>query len=795
MNSSIALDLELLFGVMVVQQGVATPQHVRRAVAAWLEDPAKGTAERLEADRVISPEQRRELLKTATAALYSSRGDLHKALEAYGGERAAAMIFGGLLEVSPQGKAIIPGRHGSVGDAQSHAPVTYKPTPRAEPIAYGEPATPTSPGGAGMQTGVPGAAAKKPGPTKKTFFYIVLFSLWVVFKVFKSVTGGADDAQEVKATQLDAKGDAAREQGKPEEAERFYQEAFTIRQKEAKSHPSDSNKQNDLGISYIKLGDAAKVLGKLDQAERHYLAQLTLARKLAADNPTDPVMQFNLSAGYDRLGLLSMSRGKNEEAREYFQKELVIVKKLTAAAPANTEKQKDLSLCYHHLGKAAEALGEYEEARQYYEADLAIAKKLAAADPNNVEKQNDLGITYQLLGETAKSQEKFDDALRYFEEYLAVTKRLAEASPADAEKQGELAISYMQVGDAAKAMEKHEDAGRHYLEFLTVNKKLAEADPTNADRQANLSVAYDRLGQLAMNLGKYDEARQYFMDDLAVSKKLVEADPTSAEKRNDLVVTYKSLANLAWNERKLDEARLRYDDGLAIAKKLAEDDPSNIDRQYNLSGIYNSMGQLADAQGKIAEAGRRYENELAVEKKVADADPTNVYKQHRLAGAYFLVGRIDLQYEILKQLYEKDKSNASVAGDLMESAFLTGRYAEVTEMGPKTLDLLGDVQHQRIILSVYLAMAESLNGNKVAAAKRAREAGREAAGYSETYDWNFGGASRALEKLKHPLAAHVQKLVSAMEACSDQDRYCRLVGELESFAGRLESRPARAGRE
>ena len=96
-------DRDLLFGVLAVQLGFASPQQVMACAAAWATDRSRGLAERLEADGIVSGDRRRILEGLTAEAVDLHGGDVQKSLASFGGEQAIYNSFGGSMQVSVDG--------------------------------------------------------------------------------------------------------------------------------------------------------------------------------------------------------------------------------------------------------------------------------------------------------------------------------------------------------------------------------------------------------------------------------------------------------------------------------------------------------------------------------------------------------------------------------------------------------------------------------------------------------------------------------------------------------------------
>ncbi len=106
-NTAPLSDHDLLFGVLAVQLGMATPQQVMAAAAGWAVDRSVRVAEHLERAGAVSAERRACIEEMVTGALRAHRGDAEDALESLGGKASVLQSFGGSVVVSEAGELSI----------------------------------------------------------------------------------------------------------------------------------------------------------------------------------------------------------------------------------------------------------------------------------------------------------------------------------------------------------------------------------------------------------------------------------------------------------------------------------------------------------------------------------------------------------------------------------------------------------------------------------------------------------------------------------------------------------------
>ncbi len=107
---------QLLFGVLAVQLGFATPQQVMAAGAAWMADRERSLVERLRGDGVLDERQAQLLDSLLAEAVRTHDGDVRRTLDVLGGDAAVQQSFAGSLVLEPNG-AVIAARATSEPDA------------------------------------------------------------------------------------------------------------------------------------------------------------------------------------------------------------------------------------------------------------------------------------------------------------------------------------------------------------------------------------------------------------------------------------------------------------------------------------------------------------------------------------------------------------------------------------------------------------------------------------------------------------------------------------------------------
>ncbi|RLB55683.1 MAG: hypothetical protein DRI34_10205 [Deltaproteobacteria bacterium] len=95
---------QLLFAVLCTQLGMAKPEQVLSAAAAWMTDRGKSLATRLLENGVIDERQRQLLESLVSEAIRANEGDAAQALESLGGRKLLDQTFSGSLILEADGR-------------------------------------------------------------------------------------------------------------------------------------------------------------------------------------------------------------------------------------------------------------------------------------------------------------------------------------------------------------------------------------------------------------------------------------------------------------------------------------------------------------------------------------------------------------------------------------------------------------------------------------------------------------------------------------------------------------------
>lgn len=156
-------------------------------------------------------------------------------------------------------------------------------------------------------------------------------------------------------------------------------------------------------VLYSRLGDLASDQGKLQEAERFFSQDLAITKRLAESNPVNATWQRGLSVALERLGDLAAARGQLQEAERFCAQSLDIAKRLAASDTINADWQRDLFVSFIKLAELKAAQTQTAEALLYAEQSLPIIERLATAAPDHAQWQKDRSIALEFIAQLRKN--------------------------------------------------------------------------------------------------------------------------------------------------------------------------------------------------------------------------------------------------------------------------------------------------------------------------------------------------------------------------------------------------------
>ena len=372
---------------------------------------------------------------------------------------------------------------------------------------------------------------------EETFIYLGIFSQKYkdnVFVRYRSVT-------------YNKLGELARVQGRLSEAEDYYRKDMKNLEELIKTEDTEVVRR-DQSIMYNKLGLVLEAQGKLDEAERCYRKSLEIREEIVEKSDSAQA-RLDQASSFSKLGRSAKANGKYSEAESYFLKALKMTEVL-AVETGWKEARRNLLICCNDLGDLARDRGSISEAKEYYLKGFEIARAIAA-ETDTIEARIDLSISYERLGDVALSEGNLDEAERFYRKAYEICETIA-ADTGTAEARHSLMVSCQKVGDIAKEQKNYSEAEKLYRKDMAIGEALAQQTGTLKAR-LELTIVYQRVADIYELQGKHREAEYYIRKALAINEAIVEETGT-AESYDLLAVSYYKLSAILQSREYLEKA-------------------------------------------------------------------------------------------------------------------------------------------------------------------------------------------------------------------------------------------------
>jgi tetratricopeptide (TPR) repeat protein len=222
-----------------------------------------------------------------------------------------------------------------------------------------------------------------------------------------------------------------------------------------------------------EIGDGLKAQGNLAGALDAYKAALAIRERLAKSDPSNARCKGCLAILQNKIGDLLQAQGNLADALDAYKVALAIFERLATSDPSNAGWQGDLATLQNDIGDVLQAQGNLAGALEAYKVALAIFERQAKSDPSNATWKVGLATLQNNIGAVLKTQGKLADALEAYNASLTIVEHLAKSDPSDAAWQRVLSQSLTNVASVQMATGKLEDALANYDKALAVAEKLA----------------------------------------------------------------------------------------------------------------------------------------------------------------------------------------------------------------------------------------------------------------------------------------------------------------------------------
>lgn len=285
-------------------------------------------------------------------------------------------------------------------------------------------------------------------------------------------------------------GDLYRDTNRPAEAQRCYEPARDLLEKQVKLNPKVVYLQHYLGRVYLRVGLLNQVVGKPDLARGALEKVLALLEPLIKGELTNPEIQLNWGRALIHLAAVQREGGKPADGLATAQRAREMLEKVNRAWPEYMDGESELAGSWQEIGRGHEALGQRAEALAAYQKALKNQQVPFGRAPRVVAYARYLNSHYADLGRLHRSAGQFAAI-------ATLTRDRQKLYPTNAGQQYE----------AAKEL------ARTAVEIGKNKPNLSPAEESERKRYADLALAALRA---ALTHGFKDAARMQNDPDLAV---------------------------------------------------------------------------------------------------------------------------------------------------------------------------------------------------------------------------------------------------------------------------------------
>ena len=314
--------------------------------------------------------------------------------------------------------------------------------------------------------------------------------------------------------------------GKPNEGNKYYQEALRICEK--------NGYHNWIIKIYINLGiNSLMVQGDYKSSLTNFHKGLELAKKIG-DERTEAKM-------YGFIGAVNIEQGKYKKGIEFLYKGLEYYEKYN--------NKLELRGLYNNLGEAFYELSDFEKAEKNYQKALQLFEE--TKEPMGV------GVASLNLGRMKVKEEMYDEAISYLKRSYSIF-----------EKRGisrEILLYYDAMAECMQSQGKKSEALGYIHKALKMDAGLKEYQKVAIE-------LYTRSGMIYYELTEYDKAEMFFQKSL---------------KQSIALESLKEIKNNFFWLSKCYEKLNRYEKGLEYYKKYTEikDSIFSFDKIKQISDI------------------------------------------------------------------------------------------------------------------------------------------------------------------------------------------------------------------
>jgi len=399
----------------------------------------------------------------------------------------------------------------------------------------------------------------------------------------------------------------------PDEAEKAYQRAQTLRQQLTSDYPGVPIYRQELAAVLNQIGILYQAAGRDAEAEKNFALAMAMKEKLAADLPGVPDYRRDLAKSYNDRGIQLQTHNQPRPAEKMYRDAIEHFLKLIADYPEKPEYPQELARTYLNLGTLLQATGHPGDAEKLYRLALDRRAELVAKFRDIPDYEFELGHAYFSLGTLLQADSRFPEAEKAYKKAIGILTPLTAQFPTAPDYRHTQALVYRNLGILFRDAKRLADEEHAWYQAAQILSKLADELPTVADYRHKLAAVSGDLGSAQARSNKLDAAEQSFRRAIALLEALEKEAPSVPQYWQDLFVQYSNLVNLlaTVGARNAEVAQIQRQ-LIAEEEKLANAFPKMPELQVNLALTLHDAAELAvkrneptTARDQLREAIRR----------------------------------------------------------------------------------------------------------------------------------------------------------------------------------------------
>ncbi len=287
--------------------------------------------------------------------------------------------------------------------------------------------------------------------------------------------------------------------GRPEESERFAQQALTFWRKLVQAEPANAIFREHLAYVISKRGYMLWSMDRFPEAEADYGETLRLVANLpGGSSPQAARATLLQTETLNSLGVLQRTSGRYLDAEKSFRKVLGLTQNSSQGDVEDARAQ-------GHLGVVLWLLGRPEEAEVYLRQAVQTRANHQASDPLSPGLRQEKALADRWLGQCLAWTGR-PEAETELRKALLAQEEIADQSHASGDR-SHLATSQCVLANLYRDTCRMAEAEPFYQRALLFLEDYAAAAPDNPDRQLSLGLAADHSGRALAAQGQTIAAR------------------------------------------------------------------------------------------------------------------------------------------------------------------------------------------------------------------------------------------------------------------------------------------------